>query len=237
MAQGPRGGRINRRLLWALPILLFLAVVVNLDSIGKIARGEKSPKSIVMGMTAAHEGGFGGWKVPPNSGAKTAKVTVEVFVNESDSCHTQTFLLGQALSTVDPKRIRVVWVNTRSGPKAIARREQVKLGCEQGIAVDGQTKFKVPGPTSPTKQTKTVYLTQHNQGMSQTILRDILDQALKAKYKGKGMAMSGPEFEKAMAAATARLHDKATAEQGGTGKAGSKPGPDATKTPGPGTPQ
>jgi hypothetical protein len=233
MVQGARAGRISRRMLWGLPVLLVVAALVNLDSIVKIARHQKSPKSILTGKTDGHGGGLANWKVPPDSGAKAAKVTVEIFVNEGDSCHTETYLLGRALSTIDPKRIRVVWRNTKGNPKAIARRDQVKLGCEQGLAVDGQTKFQMPSPTPATKKPKTVYLTKEKvPGMSPRITRDILDQALKAKYKGQGLAMSGPEFEQAIAAAITRLRDQASTGSAGTAEAGSKTGPpDPAKAP------
>jgi hypothetical protein len=184
-------------LLIALPVLLVLAVVVNLGSIKKIASGEKSLKGVIYGFGGGKGDGLMGWKLPPDTGAKDAKLTIEVFLHAGDPCHMPSAYLGMALGTVDPKRIRVTFVNAQAGAQAVARREQVKLGCEQGLAVNGKTEFQIPDPARGKGKKRTVFLAhQHDAGPMDPAsgIGAVLDQELKAVYKGKGLGMTQDEF-------------------------------------------
>lgn len=186
-----------RLLLLALPVLLVLAVVVNLGSIKQVASGERSLRSIIYGISMGKGDGLMGWKVPRDTGSENAKVTIEVFLAGGESCHVQTALLGAALGKIDPERIRVKFVDAKSGPAAIKRREVVRLGCDQGLAVNGKTEFQIPAPEKGKDAKRTVFLA-HNHfsgGASpQDVLHPVLDQELKKAYKGKGLGMTPEEF-------------------------------------------
>lgn len=203
----------NKKLLLALPVLLVLAVVVNFGSLKDIAQGKRSIKSILYGQSPDSESALlGGWKTPADSGAKDAKVVVEVFLIGGEPCHIETAFMGQALGTVDPKRVRVKFVDAASDKVAIERREKVKLGCDQGVAINGKTEFKIPDPVSPGKK-KTVFTAhQHGgPGGAGVSLRPILDQELKAAYHGKGLGLTQEQFDLKIRDEVTRLHDAALA--------------------------
>lgn len=199
-----------KRLLLLLPILLVVAVLVNWDNIVKIARGEKSLKSVIYGLTERKGPMLAGWKLPPNSGAADAKIVIEVFLLPGDPCHIDTAFLGQALGTVDPQRIRVTFRPTHPGTSGAKRRDELQLGCEQGLAINGQTKFRMPDPSQPGKQ-RVVYLS-HEGGAGPEMLYAILDQELKKAYKGKGMPMSAEAFVQHLQNERKRIEDKMMAE-------------------------
>ncbi|NPV46445.1 MAG: hypothetical protein HPY69_05785 [Armatimonadetes bacterium] len=191
-------GRSRMRLLvLALPVLLVVAVVVNLGSIKQVASGERSLRSIIYGISMGKGDGLMGWKVPRDTGSEKAKVTIEAFLAGGEACHVQTALVGTALGKIDPERIRVKFVDAKSGPTAIKRREEVRLGCDQGFAVNGKTEFEVPAPEKGKGAKRTVFLA-HNHfsgGASpMEVLHPVLDQELKKAYNGKGLGMTPEEF-------------------------------------------
>ena len=204
----------SKKLLLALPVLLALAVVVNLSSLTEIVKGKRNLKSILYGMnTDSDIATLAGWKTPADSGAKDAKVVVEVFLIGGESCHVDTAFMGQALGTLDPKRIRVKFVDGASGKAALERREKVKLGCDQGVAINGKTEFRIPDPAKPGKQ-KTVFTAHEHGGAGgpAVSLQPILDQELKAAYHGKGLALTQEQFDQKIKDESTRLREAALAE-------------------------
>jgi hypothetical protein len=234
-AYGLEARKQRRRLLLLLvPVLLAVAVLANWTDIQKIMKGEKSARSILYGVSGKAKGGTGGWKLPPNSGAPNARVKIEVFVTEGDSCQSGTAFLGRALGTVDPKRVKVEFVNGLTGAKAAARREAVKLGCEQGLAINGKTEFKIPS-AQPGGKPETVFLTQHaTGGMSLPKLYAMVNQEVKAAYHGKGLAMTAAEFETKVTAEVGHAKDIAAAQGSSAGKTGPPPGSRGPMSPPPG---
>lgn len=204
----------NKKLLLLLPLLLVVALLVNLGSIMEVARGERSLRSIVYGLTKPSEdAALQGWKVPPDSGNPKARVTIEVFLRGGDPCHTDTLFLGQALATVDPQRLRVKYVDSNLGQVATDRREKLKLGCDQGVAVGGKTEFKIPDPTAPGgKRTVFTAHQKNRQEMATGSLQPILDQELRAVYKGKGLSLTREQFDAKIAAEAKRLREVALME-------------------------
>lgn len=137
-----------RRLLLLLPLLLLVAVAVNWKPISAIARGEKTFKSVLMGKMIDPNAGLENWTMPADIGADDAKVVVEVLLRQGDPCHVDMVYFGQSIGTVEPARIRVDFVDTatEAGQK---RFTELKLGCEQGMAINGKTKFKLPAAKTP----------------------------------------------------------------------------------------
>ena len=85
------------------------------------------------------------------------------------------------------------------------RREKVKLGCDQGVAIDGKTEFKIPDPANPGK-TKTIF-TAHKHSGAAVSLYPILDQELKTAYHGKGLAMPQAQFDQKLQDEGNRVRD------------------------------
>lgn len=202
----PRRSR-RKSLLLALPLLLLIAILLNLGSIMKIVRGEQNIRSIIYGVNKnSGNRQLAGWTLPNDTGSNNAKVTIEVFLRAGDPCHVSSSFIGQALGTIDPQRIRVKFVDAALGKAAIERREQVKLGCNQGIAVNGKTEFQIPDPAAPGKK-KTVFTAhQHGaEGPSQA-LYPILDQELKAQYHGKGLPLTQAQFDEKLKSEIEAFH-------------------------------
>ncbi len=192
MAEAPRP-RLTRRLLWVLPLLLLAAAAANWPSLTKVVRGERSLRSILYGREENPRTPLNGWRMPADTGAAGARVTVELFLIPGDPCHIDTAVLGQSLGTLDPARVRVRFVDNSPGKPGAARSEQLRLGCDQGLAINGKTKFRVPDPTSP-GQEKTVFTSHNGAGMDVAVLYVVLDRTLKAAYGGRGLGMTYQEF-------------------------------------------
>lgn len=204
----------NKKLLLALPVLLLVAVLVNLGNLTEIVKGKRNLKSILYGTSPDSDTALlAGWKTPPDAGAKEAKVVVEVFLISGESCHVDTAFMGQALGTIDPKRIRVKFVDAASSKAAAERREKVKLGCDQGVAVNGKTEFKIPDPANPGKK-KTVFTAHQHGGAGGpgVSLYVILNQELKTAYQGKGLVMTREQYDQKITDEVKRLREAAIAE-------------------------
>lgn len=198
MAEGKRGTpRRQLRLLLALPVLLAVAVAANWTNVNKLVHGKTTLRNVLLGFAEGSGVNLVGWTKPADTGDPKAKVTIEVFMLVGDACHIDSAYMGQALGTVDPKRVRVKFVDTHPGTAGAERRDKIKLGCEQGLAINGKTEFKLPDPEHPGKQ-KTVFLT--HDGAGNASLYVLLNRELKAAYKGKGLTQTKAEFDAHMQA-------------------------------------
>lgn len=154
----------QRSLLLLIPVLLVVAVAVNFATITEVARGERTLKGVVYGVSKQSGADMAGFKVPDSVGAEDAKVKVEIFLRGGDGCHAMTAIKGEALGhVVDPQRVRIVFRDTAQA-EALKRFQEVKLGCDQGIAVNGKVKFELPAPGGKGKK-RVVYLTGDHAGM------------------------------------------------------------------------
>ena len=204
----PRAKRRNTKRLALLALLLLpVAVLANLKTVIAVARGERTIKGVIYGLAPGDKSEFGNVPIPENIGNKDAKVTIEVFVRGGDSCHAPTLFLGEALWTVYPERVRVVFRDT-SQAEGAKRSVEVKLVCEQGIAVNGKVKYDLPNDGKSGE--RVTYLTGgHEQHWQPRDLHYILDRELKGTYKGKGMAIGAEEFSQRLQDEQTRLMDAA----------------------------
>lgn len=196
-----------KRLLLLVVVLLIVAVAVNFGTITEIARGERTLKGVIYGIARGGEDELANFKVPPDMGAEDAQVTVEVFLRGGDPCHVETVLLGEALGGIDPERIRIVFRDTGT-PEALERFAEVKLGCDQGFAVNGQTKFVLPGTDETGQERERTYYLTFDGGWGIPELHAILDAALTEAYEGAGMAVGADEFAEAVREARGRALER-----------------------------
>lgn len=203
----PRSSNAKRLLLIAL-VLLVVAVAVNYRSVMEIIRGERTLKGVIYGLTRGGDTDFAGFDMPDDVGSEDAKVRVEVFLRAGDPCHIESVFLGQALGLVDPERILVDFQDT-SDAEVLKRFAELKIGCEQGMAVNGKTKFKVPMTDESGKKTeKTVYFTAEGH-YTLPELHAVLDKELKETYDGEGLARGPDEFVERLPADIKRLREEA----------------------------
>jgi hypothetical protein len=123
-------------------------------------------------------------RIPPDTGAKTARVAVEVFLPRHGGCecHVEAALLGQALGKVDPAHVKVVFRDLGL-PENRAR--IVKLGAAHpcvGYAISGRCRFEVPYHVKPGPSTRTISLVADLRNWSFPDLYVALGQQYRAAY-------------------------------------------------------
>ena len=223
-----------RMLLLAIPVLLVIAIAVNFGTIAQVARGERTFKGVLLGFGANKFDDMAGFEIPPDSGAEDAKVTIEVFLREGDGCHYPTVIKGAALGEVlDGERVRVVFRNTAT-EEGMKRFQEAKVGCEQGMAVNGKVKFELKDPSGKGKP-RVVYLTADHALGGPTIESDaetegaeeapeteaqaattdpltqigqIIDQELRDTYDGRGLEFTPDQFRAKMQLAMTIVEQK-----------------------------
>lgn len=227
--------RRTLRLLLLLPLLVVVAVLVNLKDIKSVVSGDRSVKNIVLGRRHDDASALlAGLPMPADTGAKDAKVTIEMFFRAGETCHNESRFTGMALAEMDPQRIAVKFRDTKK-PDIKKRADGLKIGCEQGIAINGRTKFTLPGPSPenammggppggpgapglPAKAQKLLKTNEHVaylQGGEHWRMQDFfaaLDQELRKAYDGEGLGMSQQQFADKVSKEAQRLNDAALAE-------------------------
>ncbi|MGC9316848.1 MAG: hypothetical protein ACP5KN_02285 [Armatimonadota bacterium] len=187
----------GKRLAGIVAVLLLIAVAVNWPSIVQIARGERTLKQVVYGITRGAPEEELEWSIPAEPiGSEDAKVEIEMFLAAGDPCHVASYCMGKALGTIDPERIRVAFRDTTQAQWG-ERFGDMQFNCMQGMAVNGKSEFSVPAAAgeqqSDTEEMETVVLTP-DWGWSFEQFHYILDQEFKESY-GTGLAMTPSELE------------------------------------------
>lgn len=80
--------------------------------------------------------------LPTATGPTTAPVKVEVFINNSNTCHQPSVEPMRDLQTVYGKLLRTEWYSTID-PKQSARADKLQIGCEAGVVIDGKVEKQV----------------------------------------------------------------------------------------------
>lgn len=195
--QKTAGGSTGKRLAAIVVILLLVAVAVNWSSISAIARGERTLKQIVYGITKGAPEENLEWSVPEEPlGSEDAKVEIEIFLLGGDPCHVYSYCMGKAFGTIDPDRIRVVFRDTAEAEWG-ERFGEMQFNCMQGMAVNGESEFSVPAALTDeeadTEEMETLVLTPE-WGWTYEQLHYILDQELNESYE-TGLAMTPSELK------------------------------------------
>jgi hypothetical protein len=86
---------------------------------------------------ASAHGGPAAFALPKNSGPADAPVKLEVFINNSNTCHQTSITTFANVANVYGKLVRLEWLATND-PKASARADKLKIGCEAGLVIDGK---------------------------------------------------------------------------------------------------
>jgi hypothetical protein len=98
------------------------------------AASKNAPKS-----TGKHAAAFA---LPANAGPLTAPVKLEIFVNDTNSCHSSSIAPITELQKAYGNVLRVEWYSV-SDPKVSARADKLKVGCEAGLLVNGKIERQV----------------------------------------------------------------------------------------------
>ena len=82
--------------------------------------------------------------IPKTMGPATAPVTIVVFLNTTNSCHTPSVGVLKTVVETYPDQERVEVKDTKD-PKVAAAASKAKIGCEMGMTVNGRNTFRLPG--------------------------------------------------------------------------------------------
>jgi hypothetical protein len=210
-----------RRLLMFLIPLLLIAVAVNFGTILQIVRGEASLRDLLREDVVKPEWPIIEIDIPDDVGAADAKVVVEVFLTRRNrcDCHAECSFLGQALSQIDPARIRVVFRDVEAPETQQRLKELATEKLFAGLMINGQSTFTVPAsePGSGSEQ-KTIDLFGCPPEWVLADLQPVFDEELKLAYGGDGLPMGPAEFEARLAPILERLREEQRADGGRNGR-------------------
>lgn len=90
----------------------------------------------------AHVAGPAAFLLPPNSGPATAPVKLEVFIDNSNTCHQPNVGIVKDVQKTYGKLLRVEWFSMMK-PEVKMRSDQLNIGCEAGFLINGKIEAKV----------------------------------------------------------------------------------------------
>ncbi|MEI6503765.1 MAG: hypothetical protein WCP21_22370 [Armatimonadota bacterium] len=147
----------TRTLRVILIVIALLAVVFVMNTVAdkrqnearELAKEAQKAKDAATAAAAAKNSsskdghkGAAAFVLPPATGPATAPVKLEVFINNSNTCHEGSVDPMKDLQKVYGKLIRTEWLSTND-PKSSIRADKLKIGCEAGLAVNGKTEAQV----------------------------------------------------------------------------------------------
>lgn len=152
-------GETSLKKKWQLTatIVALLVVVVGMNSIADLQRqkaeslakeAEKARMAAEASAAAAHAKdappsdthGEQAFALPDASGPQTAPVKLEVFVNNTNSCHQVNVTELNALPKAYGKLLRVEWLSM-SDPKIAARSDMQQIACDAGLLINGKPEY------------------------------------------------------------------------------------------------
>ncbi len=204
---------LAKPLLIAIPVLCALAVALNWKDVRAIAKHQRSLREVLTGRT--YRPPKPTFRFPDPVGSPDAKIKVRVVAEEGDSCHEPLVALWLGIGDLDPKHIRVEFLNPGQLTPASPTGKPVELGCNSGVLINGQNKFTLgSGPGQ-----RTIYLNGpmpgppagggggHGPGGHGWTTKDvatILDRLIESKY-GKPGSFTGPAIAAAEQQAFAKI--------------------------------
>jgi hypothetical protein len=93
------------------------------------------------GVPAGHGGDEKAFALPANSGPLDAPVKLQIFANDANSCH-QTSTTLKEVEGVYGALLRVEWLSM-TDPKAAEQSDKLSIGCEAGLAINGQIEREI----------------------------------------------------------------------------------------------
>jgi hypothetical protein len=218
-------------LLIAIPVLFALAVALNWQDVSAIAAGRRSLREVVTGRT--YRPSAPSYRFPDPVGSPDAKVRVKVVAMEGDSCHEPLVALWLGIGELDPKHIRVEFLNPGQLTPASPTGKPVELGCNSGVLINGQNKFTLGREQGQ----RTIYLNgpmpeppagaggSHGPGGHGWTTKDvatILNRLIESKY-GKPGSFTAPTITVAAKQAFAKIPPASHAQPNAPAKAAPKP--------------
>jgi type II secretory pathway pseudopilin PulG len=144
---------------WQVPatIVLLLAVFAGLNAVSDY-RQQKAKETAKAAETArqaaeakaaaAHaethpvQSGPEAFSLPQDSGPATAPVKLEVFINNSNSCHQGNVGMLQEVTKTYGDLLRTEWFSMMKA-EVSRRSDELNIGCEAGLLINGQIETKL----------------------------------------------------------------------------------------------
>jgi hypothetical protein len=133
---------MNKNTKLGVTVGLLLALVVVWNFVANDAAGAFHPKPKKASPAQAHKVAIA--NIPKTMGPDKAPVTIVVYLNETNSCHTPSVTVLKQVVDTYPNEVRVEVKDTRD-PGVQAAASKAKIGCEMGITVNGRNTFRLPG--------------------------------------------------------------------------------------------
>lgn len=170
-----------RKLQLAITIVVLLGIVIGMNSIVDLQRAkaaehakevEKQREAAEAAARASHDQATEtkheekAFELPESSGPPSAPVKLEVFVNNTNSCHEANTTLDAVHAVYGPM-LRVEWYSM-SDAKVAALSDKLEIGCEAGLVINGKIEVEVErnggkalvafrGPTNDKYKLRDVY--------------------------------------------------------------------------------
>lgn len=145
---------------WQLTAMIvgLLVVVVGMNTIADMQRqkaeklakaAEKARMDAEMKAAEANPSPHGptksskpAFELPAASGPQTAPIKLEVFINNSNSCHQATVTEIAGLGKVYGNLLRVEWLSMLK-PEVTKRSDSYQIGCEAGLLLNDKIEHKI----------------------------------------------------------------------------------------------
>ena len=183
--------------------MLVIAAIVNWKDIREITSGARTFGEVIYGKPSRKAANQNAFKFPGPLGPMEAKIKVLVVCREGEACHLPLVELWKRVAELEPKRLRVEWVNTPGGPSAAssgakpgtpkpahpapAPARVPDLGCEAGFTINGKFEFDVG---SGAKKRRVIFtgpgVGPDSHGWTASDLAAILNAAIKQQYHERG---------------------------------------------------
>lgn len=149
-----------KKLQVPLIVLMLFAVVYGMNSVAdmrqkqakelakQVEQAKRAAELEASAKAAPADEGLGkgdgkaAFALPKNTGAPTAPVKVEIFINNTNSCHEGSVKPMQDLSKVYGSLARLEWYGI-SNPAVSARADKLNIGCEAGLVINGKIEREV----------------------------------------------------------------------------------------------
>ncbi|MHB8996343.1 MAG: hypothetical protein ACYC63_13950 [Armatimonadota bacterium] len=150
-----------KKLQVPLTVLILFAVIYGMNSVADMRQkqakelakqAEQAKRTAELAAAAklpASEGGHDhaaegkeAFPLPKSTGATTAPVKVEIFINNTNSCHQGSVAPMEKMGKVYGSLMRLEWYGS-TDPAVSARADKLKIGCEAGLVINGKIERQV----------------------------------------------------------------------------------------------
>lgn len=132
--------------LLAVMGLTHKATNTTIEDLGKMRMANSELRKLAGGNEEASDGGKHEklTALPKPMGKPGAPVIIKVYITSDNDCDTTTLSAMETISDLFKDKVFIKFVDLNK-PEAKKEADKLKIGCKTGIAINGKTKFILPG--------------------------------------------------------------------------------------------